>query len=99
MSAADEIIVTGLLFPEGPVWCSDGTVVCTSVPEGALYRIWPADGRAEPIAATGGGANAAAPASDGGFVVTQNGGIDFSKAAVFTDPPPYHPATPGLQRV
>ena len=99
MGATGEIVLRDLLFPEGPVWCADGTVVCTSVPEGALYRVWPAQGRAERIASTGGGANAAAPASDGGFIVTQNGGIDFSKATVFKDPPPYHPATPGLQRV
>ncbi len=99
MGTTGEVVSRGLLFPEGPVWCADGTVVCTSVPEGALYRVWPAEGRSEKIASVGGGANAAAPASDGGFLVTQNGGIDFSKAAVFTDPPPYRPATPGLQRV
>ena len=67
----------GLLFPEGPVWCADGTVVCTSVAEGALYRVWPGESRKERIAEVGGGANAAAPADDGGFLVTQNGGIDF----------------------
>jgi len=99
MGTVAEIVVADMLFPEGPVWCPDGTVVCTSVPEGALYRVWPAEGRAERIAVVGGGANAAAPAADGGFLVTQNGGIDFSKAAVFKDPPPYRPATPGLQRV
>ena len=99
MGTVAEIVVADMLFPEGPVWCADGTVVCTSVPEGALYRVWPAEGRAERIAVVGGGANAAAPAADGGFLVTQNGGIDFSKAAVFKDPPPYRPATPGLQRV
>jgi len=99
MGTTGEIVLRDLLFPEGPVWCADGTVVCTSVPEGALYRVWPEQGRAERIASTGGGANAAAPASDGGFIVTQNGGIDFSKTTVFKNPPPYHPATPGLQRV
>ena len=99
MGTTGEVVLRGILFPEGPVWCADGTVVCTSVPEGALYRVWPSEGRAERIASVGGGANAAAPASDGGFIVTQNGGIDFSKATVFKDPPPYRPATPGLQRV
>jgi len=99
MGTTAEVVLADILFPEGPVWCADGTVVCTSVPEGALYRVWPADGRSERIATVGGGANAAAPAADGGFLVTQNGGIDFSKASVFKDPPPYRPATPGLQRV
>lgn len=99
MGVTGEVVLTGLMFPEGPVWCADGTVVFTSVPEGALYRLHPESGRVERIASVGGGANAAAPASDGGFVVTQNGGIDFTKAQVFKEPPPYHPATPGLQRV
>jgi len=99
MGTTGEVVLTDLVFPEGPVWCADGTVVFTSVPEGALYRLHPGPGRAERIASVGGGANAAAPASDGGFVVTQNGGIDFTKAQVFKEPPPYHPATPGLQRV
>jgi gluconolactonase len=99
MGSMGEIVMPGLMFLEGPVWCDDGTVVCTSVPEGALYRIWPEEHRAERIALTGGGANAAAPASDGGFVVTQNGGIDFSKSNLFVDPPPFTPATPGIQRV
>src|SRR5207247_2868641 len=44
-------------------------------------------------------ANGAALASDGGFVITQNGGFDFSATGLFDDPPPYRPATPGLQRV
>ncbi len=52
------------------------------------------------MANVGGGANAAQRATDGGFVVTQNGGIDFSKLGLYPDdPPPYRPATPGIQRV
>jgi gluconolactonase len=74
-------------------------LVVTSVAEGALYRVWPDEGRAERIADTGGGANGAALASDGGFVVTQNGGFDFAATGLFKKPPPYRPAVPGLQRV
>jgi gluconolactonase len=81
------------------VWCPDGTLVCTSVSEGALYRVWPDEGRTRVIADTGGGANAAALASDGSFLVTQNGGTDFARTGVFEDPPPYRPTTPGIQRV
>ena len=92
-------MVDGVPFGEGPVWCPDGTLVVTSVAEGALYRIWPDQQRAERIADTGGGANGAALASDGGFIVTQNGGFDFAATGLFDDPPPYRPATPGLQRV
>jgi hypothetical protein len=50
-----------------------------------------------------GGANSAQLADDGGFVVTNNGGIDFT---VFADALrleagkiPYRPGPPGLQRV
>lgn len=97
-------VTTGAPFAEGPVWCPDGTLVVSHVAPGGLRRIWPASGRSEIIAATGGGANAAQLAADGGFVVTQNGGVDF---AVFADVlgltraqvPPYEPAVPGLQRV
>src|SRR5439155_1875208 len=94
-----EVVATGVPFGEGPVWCPDGTLVVTSVAEGALYRVWPEESRAERIADTGGGANGAALAADGGFVVTQNGGFDFAATGLFTDPPPYRPAIPGLQRV
>jgi gluconolactonase len=99
MSRRPEVVVDGLRFPEGPLWCADGTIVCTSVAEGALYRVWPGEGRKERIAEVGGGANAAAPADDGGFLVTQNGGIDFGGIGLYEDPPPYRPATPGVQRV
>lgn len=94
-----EVVVDGVPFGEGPVWCPDGTLVVTSVGEGALYRVWPKEHRSERIADTGGGANGAALAIDGGFVVTQNGGFDFAATGLFADPPPHRPATPGLQRV
>jgi len=105
MGATAEIVVTGLKFLEGPVWCPadddipTATVVCTSVPEGALYRVWPDEGRAERLAVVGGGANAAQRAGDGGFVVTQNGGVDFSQTGLYDEPPPYQPVTPGIQHV
>ena len=41
-----EIVATGLHFPEGPVWCpppsgsmEPGSIVCTSVADGALDRV------------------------------------------------------------
>ena len=52
------------------------------------------------LAETGGGPNGAAPAADGGFVVTQNGGLDFSVFGFFADAPPPVPSIPsGLQHV
>ena len=45
------------------------------------------------------GANAALLTSDGGFLVTQNGGIDFTQVRLYDDPPPYRPVTGGIQRI
>lgn len=100
-----EVVATGLRFPEGPVWCpgtrpADDTLVCTSVADGSLERLHLHDGRVERVATVGGGANAAAWCADGGFLVTQNGGIDFTRTKLYRDdPPPYRPVTPGVQRV
>ena len=100
MSRSAEVVATGIRFSEGPVWCADGTLACTSVADGSLERIHLDDGRVDRIATVGGGANAAQLASDGGFVVTQNGGIDFAVIGTYPeDPPEYRPATPGIQRV
>jgi len=98
------VITEGVGFAEGPVWCPDGTLVVSHLAPGCLRRVWPASGRSEIIARTGGSANAAQLTSDGGFVLTQNGGIDFM---VYADAlsltkencPPYEPVAPGLQRV
>jgi gluconolactonase len=98
-----EVVVDGVRFGEGPVWCPEGTpagggsLVVTSVADGALYRVWPQEQRVEQIADTGGGANGAALATDGSIVVTQNGGFDFAATGLFEDPPPPRAATPGLQ--
>ncbi|MCU1459635.1 MAG: SMP-30/Gluconolaconase/LRE-like region-containing protein [Actinomycetia bacterium] len=99
MGDLGEIVVTGLRFPEGPVWCDDGTVVCSSVVDGVLYRVWPDEQRQETLVVTGGGANAAAPASDGGFLITQNGGIDLAAMHLFDDVQPFVPTAPGIQRL
>ena len=40
-----EVVCDGIRFGEGPVWCDDGTLVVTSVADGALVRVEP---RAEP---------------------------------------------------
>ena len=99
-----EVVATGIRFPEGPVFCPDprggpGTLVCTSVADGAVERVHLADGHVERVATVGGGANAAYAVDDGGFLVTQNGGIDFASTNLYPDPPPYQPVTPGVQRV
>jgi gluconolactonase len=93
-------VVPQVNFPEGPAWCSDGTLVFTSVPEGALYRVDVRSGELTKFATLGGGALAAAPTTDGGFVVTQNGGYDWSELGMtFPGAPPYAPVASGLQHV
>jgi gluconolactonase len=96
-----EVVADGVTFGEGPVWVPSGTrggpsLVVTSVAAGALYRIPPEGTRAEKLADTGGGANGAALAANGSILVTQNGGIDFSKLPIDVDYP-YNPAASGLQ--
>jgi gluconolactonase len=104
------VICEGPRFGEGPVWCPpdsasaglhpEGSLVCTSVSDGTLHRVDLATGVREVLADTGGGPNGAAPAADGGFVVTQNGGLDFSVFGFFADAPPPVPTIPsGLQHV
>jgi gluconolactonase len=99
-----EVVATGIHFGEGPVWCpatdtSPASLVCTAVAAGTVERVDLETGAVTRVADLGGGANAALLASDGGFVVTQNGGIDFTSTGLYEDPPPYRPATPGIQRV
>jgi gluconolactonase len=81
------------------VWvAADDAIVCTSVSLGTLSRI-SRGGTCTQIADTSGGANGAAPCADGGFLVTQNGGLDFAAIGLFEDPPPTRHTRPGLQHV
>jgi gluconolactonase len=95
------MIAEGIFMPEGPVWCDDGTLAVTAVAEGKLYRIWPRTKHRELIADTTGGTNGAAPATNGCFLITQNGGIDFNKFLSDIMPgtkwPEVRPMSPGLQ--
>lgn len=98
-----EVVSADVPLGEGPVWCPDGSLVVTTISPGRLLRIDPASGRASEVAGVMGGANSAHLASDGGFVVTNNGGIDFTVFAVHLglDPAkiPYRPGPACLQRV
>jgi gluconolactonase len=101
MSGA-EVVVDGVRLGEGPVWRPDhGDLVCTSVCDGLLWRIDIERGDKELFANTGGGPNGAALCRDGGLLITQNGGIDYSKfpSGMFPEDVPTGRATPGLQRV
>lgn len=94
-----EVVTDQIPCGEGPVWCPDGTLAVTSVSHGAVYRVDVASGAVTVVATTGGGANGLALASDGGFVVAQNGGIDLQAMGHVDDQPPLVPLPGGLQRV
>jgi gluconolactonase len=96
-----EVVADDIRFGEGPVWCPDGTLVVTSVCDGVLWRIEVDSGAKSIVADVDGGANGAALCADGGFLVTQNGGVDFSKFPIWgnEEPPSPRHAVPGLQRV
>jgi gluconolactonase len=97
-------VCPGPTFLEGPVWCpgpepGGGTLVVTDVAVGALHRVDVSTGAVTTFADTSGGANGAAPTADGGFLVTQNGGLDFAAIGLFDDPPVTRPTRSGIQHV
>jgi len=98
-----EVVTAEAPLGEGPVWCPDGTLVITQISPGGLRRIDPASGNSETFVSFLGGGNSAQLASDGGFVVCNNGCIDFTGFAgalgLDTSKIPYTPGPPGLQRV
>src|SRR5258705_4594736 len=98
-----EVVAAEAPLGKGPVWCRDQTLVISLISPGALVPIQAASGKLEKIVSLPGGANSAQIADDGGFVVTNNGGIDFT---VFADALrldaakiPYRRGPHGLQRV
>jgi gluconolactonase len=97
MTGAAQAVAQGVPFGEGPVWCPDGTLVCTSISHGTLLRIDVDSGGVTAIADTAGGANSAALADDGSFVVAQNGGIDLAGLHLVPDAPPVRWTRSGLQ--
>lgn len=96
-----EIIATGIPFPEGPIWTDDAQLVVTSIPRGELLAVDLFTGRSKTVADVAGGPNGAAPIEGGGFVVTQNGGIDYAAHGLIPPDlaPPFRPTRPGLQLV
>ena len=73
-----EVVTAEAPLGEGPVWCPDGTLVITQISPGGLRRIDPTSGKSETFVSFLGGGNSAQLASDGGFVVCNNGCIDFT---------------------
>jgi gluconolactonase len=80
LDAPDDLreVASGLGFPEGPVWCSDGSLLVVEVRGEALTRITP-DGRTFAVAALPGGPNGAAVGPDGAIYVCNNGGLPWTQ--------------------
>jgi gluconolactonase len=69
-------IASGLQFPEGPIWCSDGSLLLVEIRRGTLTRVRP-DRRTEVVAECGGGPNGAAVGPDGAVYIANNGGFEW----------------------
>lgn len=71
-----EEIASGLLFPEGPIWRPDGSVLLVEIARGTLSAVDP-DGAILVVADLGGGPNGAALGPDGRCYVCNNGGFEW----------------------
>ncbi len=74
-----EIVAHGLMFPEGPMAFSDGTLMCVEIARGTLSRIG-VHGTASVVSQLGGGPNGAAIGPDGACYVVNNGGLVIRQA-------------------
>ncbi len=73
-----DIVVEGLMFPEGPVACADGSVLLVEIQRGTITRVSPS-GAVSVIADLGGGPNGLAVGPDGWLYVCNNGGFRFGE--------------------
>ena len=70
------ILASGLQFPEGPVACSDGSVLLVEIQRKTITRV-AADGAVSVVAELDGGPNGLAVGPDGWIYVCNNGGFLF----------------------
>jgi gluconolactonase len=76
------VLALGLLFPEGPIACPDGSVLLVEIERKTVTRVHP-DGRTEIVAQLDGGPNGMALGPDGALYIANNGGFLFQKQAGF----------------
>ncbi|CAH1655018.1 putative Gluconolactonase [Hyphomicrobiales bacterium] len=70
------VVTSGLTFPEGPVWCDDGSVAVVEMVGQRVTRI-DADGRKTLVGKTAGGPNGMALGPNGDFFICNNGGVKW----------------------
>lgn len=76
MNSGVTVLAEGLLFPEGPVAMSDGSVLVAEIRSGKIRRVR-RDGMVETVADCGGGPNGLALGPDGALYVCNNGGNTY----------------------
>ncbi len=76
------ILAEGLQFPEGPVACSDGSVLLVEIQRKTVTRV-SADGEITIVAQLDGGPNGAAFGPDGCLYICNNGGFLFQESGGF----------------
>ena len=93
---AAEVVATGIRFSEGPVWCPDGTLVCTSVADGALERCTSRTEVVERVADVGGGGRTPRSSRPTAASSSPRTAASTSRPPALPGrPPAYRPATPG----
>lgn len=76
LANGQQILCDGLMFPEGPVVCADGSVLFVEIERKTVSRVQP-DGQVEVVAEPGGGPNGLAFGADGALYICNNGGFLF----------------------
>ena len=100
------VLAEGLRFPEGPVWCPDGSLLVVEIAGERLVRVRPLSGGGwsapETVAEIPGGPNGAALGPQGEVYVCNNGGcFEWTSRgpALFPGPRPDSYAGGSVQRV
>ena len=93
-------VASGLLFPEGPVYLSDGSILLVEMARKTISRVGP-DGAIGVVAETLGGPNGIAIGPDGKAYVCNNGGLEFHREGdlLFAGHKPHDYISGSIQRV